>query len=267
MNDNNSCPECPPPGLPGWLATFSDLMTLLLTFFVLLLSFAKTESAKYESALGSIRDAFGGNIIKKGDVFIKGKSPSDAPTMMESEQLIRPFPIEFFSTEGMLDKYEVNRFSDESLLNIRKDLKEYSLTEDVFIYEMPEGIKVIFKDKIYFKKGSTEIQSIADTVYKNLIRLISNKKWIIFVQGHSSPGEVSLSGKNDALVLSSERAISITRSLIAKGISPEKITPVFYGDTKPSALLKSHAKWNRRVEFMIRQIDLQTPGYQVPSHL
>ena len=44
-----ACPKCEVciPGLPGWMGTFSDLVTLLLTFFVLLLSFAKTESAKF----------------------------------------------------------------------------------------------------------------------------------------------------------------------------------------------------------------------------
>jgi len=54
------CPKCPPckPGLPGWMATFSDMITLLLTFFVLLLSFAKTESAKYEAALGGLSHYF-----------------------------------------------------------------------------------------------------------------------------------------------------------------------------------------------------------------
>ena len=48
--------KCPPceckAGLPAWLATFSDMMTLLLTFFILLVSFAKFETAKYEAALG-----------------------------------------------------------------------------------------------------------------------------------------------------------------------------------------------------------------------
>ena len=62
-SEEPECPECEicVPGLPGWMGTFSDLVTLLLTFFVLLLSFAKTESAKYEAALGSLRNTFGGN--------------------------------------------------------------------------------------------------------------------------------------------------------------------------------------------------------------
>ena len=85
-----NCPDCPPPeecpeGIPAWMATFADLVTLLLTFFVLLLSFAKTESAKYEAALGSIRNAFGGNVLQKGEVLKPGKSPDDQPTMIDAQ--------------------------------------------------------------------------------------------------------------------------------------------------------------------------------------
>lgn len=108
------CPPCPRP-LPLWLVTFSDLMSLLLTFFVLLLSMAKTETAKSQAAFGSIRDSFGGATLKQGEVYEKGKSSDDRPMMMESQDIIRPFPIEFLTTEGFFDKYEMNRESDEIL--------------------------------------------------------------------------------------------------------------------------------------------------------
>ena len=96
----------------GW-QPFSDLVTLLLTFFVLLLSFAKTESAKYEAALGSIRNAFGGNVLQKGEVIQLGKSTDNQPSMVESQAPVRPFPIEFLTMEGMLNKHEINRESTE----------------------------------------------------------------------------------------------------------------------------------------------------------
>ena len=92
MADAPKCPPCKP-GAPGWLATFSDLCTLLLTFFILLLSFAKTETAKYEAAIGSLRNAFGGNVLKAGEVMLAGKSPSDAHTMLYSDMPAKPFPI------------------------------------------------------------------------------------------------------------------------------------------------------------------------------
>ena len=67
-----SCPECPPvpdcvPGAPKWMATFSDLVTLLLTFFVLLYAMSKQDVHKFESVAGSIRKAFAGNAMKIGE--------------------------------------------------------------------------------------------------------------------------------------------------------------------------------------------------------
>ncbi len=136
------CPQCPPQGAPAWMATFSDMVTLLLTFFVLLLSFAKTETAKYEAALGSLRNAFGGNVLQKGEVLQLGKSPDDQPVMMDSPQPIKPFPIDFLTMEGMLDKHEINRASKEDLERMRDDLEDFNHGDAVIIYEMTEGITV-----------------------------------------------------------------------------------------------------------------------------
>lgn len=272
----SDCPpaKCPPcaPGLPGWMATFSDLVTLLLTFFVLLLSFAKTETAKYEAALGSIRDAFGGNVLQAGEVLQKGKSPDNFPTMMESQTPIQPFPIEFLTMEGILDSHEINRDSDEDLKKMKFDLKEYDLAESVDVYEESEGIKVRVKDKIYFKMGSIEIENekIAIPVYARLIKLLSEKNWTVFVIGHAARGEVAIDGKSDAYELSASRAIAVSRSLIRRGVSPDKITTAFYGDTKVENLVgrsqEENDAENRRVEFIIRKKDLVTDGHKVDAN-
>ncbi|MGL4475412.1 MAG: flagellar motor protein MotB [Shewanella sp.] len=50
---------CPPPGAPGWLATFADLMSLLMCFFVLLLSFSEMDVIKFKQLAGSMKFAFG----------------------------------------------------------------------------------------------------------------------------------------------------------------------------------------------------------------
>lgn len=55
--EENDCPECPQ--LPGWLATFADLMSLLMCFFVLLLSFSEMDVQKYKRVAGSLKFAFG----------------------------------------------------------------------------------------------------------------------------------------------------------------------------------------------------------------
>lgn len=58
MDDENEC-KCPPPGAPLWMTTFSDLMTLLMCFFVLLLSFSEMDVLKFKQIAGSMKFAFG----------------------------------------------------------------------------------------------------------------------------------------------------------------------------------------------------------------
>lgn len=58
MDDEQQC-KCPPPGLPAWLGTFADLMSLLMCFFVLLLSFSEMDVLKFKQIAGSMKFAFG----------------------------------------------------------------------------------------------------------------------------------------------------------------------------------------------------------------
>ncbi len=253
-----------PAGLPGWMATFSDLVTLLLTFFILLLSFAKTESSKYEAALGSLRNAFGGNVLQEGEVIHQGKSPDDDLTLMDSSKPARPFPIEFLTTEGFLNKHEINRESTEDLNLMSKDLREFKLLENVDIYEMSEGIKVVVRDKITFKKGSIIPDKIIVPVYDRLVQLLSQKDWVLFVIGHASIGEESEDGNLDAFGLSAQRASAVTKSLIKRGIRASKVTTIFHGDSRPfkvqSESTEINDKISRRVEFIIRKNDLSALG-------
>lgn len=260
-------PECEK-GLPAWMATFSDLVTLLLTFFVLLLSFAKTETAKYEAALGSIRNAFGGNVLKQGEVLQLGKSPDNSPTMLETQHPIRPFPIEFLTMEGLLDKHEINRESTETLDEMKQQLTNFDLADNVNVYEMPEGIKIKLKDKILFKEGTSEAADINIEIFEKIIKLMRENNWVIFVVGHSSLGEKGKDG-SDAFTLSSRRAIDVSRALIERGVRPEQITTVFYGDTRPDTGYGAGANTlqnlNRRVEFILRKVDISSPGHKVDS--
>ncbi|MDG3088889.1 flagellar motor protein MotB [Vibrio hannami] len=56
--DQDDC-NCPPPGLPAWMGTFADLMSLLMCFFVLLLSFSEMDVLKFKQIAGSMKFAFG----------------------------------------------------------------------------------------------------------------------------------------------------------------------------------------------------------------
>ena len=262
MADAPKCPPCKP-GAPGWLATFSDLCTLLLTFFILLLSFAKTETAKYEAAIGSLRNAFGGNVLKAGEVMRPGKSPSDAPTMIDSDMPAKPFPIEFLTAEGLLDKHEINRESDTQLNQLKKMLADNELSESANVYEMPETILVRMKDKVQFQRGSTGIDEINIQVFNHIVKMMRENNWNIMIEGHAEEGEVSSKG-GDAYTLSSERALAVSKLLIQRGVSANRITTIFYGDSRPQEKVNGKIS-DRRVEFLLKKADLRVEGRKVEA--
>lgn len=254
----DKCPPCKK-GAPEWMATFSDMCQLLLTFFILLLSFAKTETAKYEAAMGSIRNAFGGNVLKAGDVLRPGKSPDDAPTMIESDQPPRPFPIEFLTAEGLLDKHEVNRESDTQLAQVKAMLKDNDLSEEATVYEMPESITVRMRDRLVFKPNSTVLEKLDALVFERLIKMMKDNPWHLVIEGHAQKEE-----NGDAWGLSSQRASVVAQLLMKKGVAPERLTVVFYGDSRPQANPSNDPNIiNRRVEFLIRKVDLRQEGKKV----
>ncbi len=261
------CPECPPveeckEGAPEWMATFSDLVTLLLTFFVLLYAMSKTDESKFQSVAGSIRKAFAGNAMKIGETIQLGKSPDDAPTMIESQDPVEPFPIDLLTTEGILDKQEINRESDESLEEMKKVLADYNLSESVVVYQMAEGIKVRIKDKIVFKQGSTQIADRSFIpVFDKVTNLMRDNDWTLFVEGYADSGETATGDASIGPdILSARRVQEVTRALVKRGVRPEKITSVFYGDSRAVA-----NDTNRKVEFMLRKRDLKTEGRRVRS--
>lgn len=62
--DCPDCPACPPVGAPAWMATFADMATLLMAFFVLILAFANFDEVSFKKLAGSMRDAFGVQLIQ-----------------------------------------------------------------------------------------------------------------------------------------------------------------------------------------------------------
>jgi chemotaxis protein MotB len=86
--EDEECPKCPPVGAPAWMATFADLATLLMAFFVLILSFAEMNVPKFKQISGSLKDSFGVQRIvpvveqPKGTTVLEMSfSPSPSPSV------------------------------------------------------------------------------------------------------------------------------------------------------------------------------------------
>ena len=87
----DDCPKCPPKGAPAWMATFADMATLLMAFFVLILSFAEFNVPKFKQISGSLKNAFGVQRVlpvveqPKGTTILSlNFSPSPSPSVQET---------------------------------------------------------------------------------------------------------------------------------------------------------------------------------------
>jgi len=84
------CPKCPPVGAPAWMATFADMATLLMAFFVMILSFAEMNVPKFKQISGSLKDSFGVQRLipvveqPEGTTVLEMRfSPSPSPSVTE----------------------------------------------------------------------------------------------------------------------------------------------------------------------------------------
>jgi chemotaxis protein MotB len=87
----DDCPKCPPQGAPAWMSTFADMATLLMAFFVLILSFAEFNVPKFKQISGSLKNAFGVQRVlpvveqpKGTTVLSLNFSPSPSPSVQET---------------------------------------------------------------------------------------------------------------------------------------------------------------------------------------
>jgi len=149
--EEEECPKCPPPGAPAWMATFADMATLLMAFFVLILSFAEFNVPKFKQISGSLKNAFGVQKVipvveqpKGTTVLSLNFSPSPAPSVVNnmkqqtSEAEQKNLDLKSDITEG-----------DSTKSNSKEDLDAKELASEIIKNISSNDVKVeIAGDKV-----------------------------------------------------------------------------------------------------------------------
>ena len=171
--EEEECPKCPPQGAPAWMATFADMATLLMAFFVLILSFAEFNVPKFKQISGSLKNAFGIQRVvpvveqpKGTTVLALNFSPSPAPSVTKN---LRQQTSD--SEQKNLDlKSEIDE-GDSAKSNSKETLDAKELSEEIIDQVQSDDVKVeTINDKVLVSvntenKSSEEISKlIKDTV-------------------------------------------------------------------------------------------------------
>ena len=230
-------PEDAPPceeGAPGWVVTFGDMMSLLLTFFILLLSFATMEKIKYKVLAGSIQTAFG----------VQEVSPTF--TRPQSRKVIaKEFSMKF-ETKTLLDGMKK--------VEERQTVRTPSGRVDIEVFEDYRGVVVSIGEKHMFQPGKADLRPEIWRFLEEVLDVATDNNAQMQVEAHtdSIPIKTKAFPSNDHL--SSARSLAVIEYLVNRRpeISPMRLEAIAAGSTRPRFpnLTARGREQNRRVEMV-----------------
>lgn len=225
-------------GTPAWLTTYCDLMTLMLSFFVILVSFATFDQGRVIKLVGSFRGAFkilpGGYKTDPGDQVIE-----------PGREMIQTF-----------------REYGEVLTRIRGVVAKEGLNQGVELTMTDTGIETYIADYVLFglQPGNADLVPEMEPFLDELAEVVRQKQYVVRIEGHTDDRFVGTAKFPSSWELSTARAVNILRYFIDRGgISPLRLSAAGfgkYGSLFPNDTPECRAK-NRRVMIYLEQSELE----------
>lgn len=223
-------------GVPEWVVTYGDLMSLLLCFFILLAAFSELKQPReYRKAIESIQEALGfegglGQIINLGN-----PRNSQINRMRQKASMAGERPS-------------------------RSDINESNISgRDQTVSRVHEGNRWLIGGTITFEAGSAELTEQGKSKLRDAAEKMRGGSRKVLLRGHAW-GMADRSTGLDLKAMSFERARSVERFLIGEcDVRSEILLPVAVGDTEPLGTGGSATEavgQNRRVEIMVTEVQL-----------
>ena len=224
--------ECPA-GSPAWMTTYGDMMTLLLCFFVLLVSMSTMEIEKFRAAAASLKGAL---------------------SVLPFQESVRPQPVTPKAADHI--KKSDARRRQKAVARLRRIIEQKNLGQFITVRETEQGVHITIGDPALFDSGRainrSDIYSVLDAVTEVIHSGTGDES--IRVEGHTDNVPINTAQYSDNWELSIARSLSVIRYIRAKQvIDPRRLRPVGCGEFHPVATNRTpegRAR-NRRVEIYI----------------
>lgn len=222
--------DSPPPGAPAWMTTYGDMMTLLMTFFVLIVSFSTMQEAGFKAAMGSLQGALG--------VLTANTSDFMMTKIVHPENMFAFLANKPRQTTGSISKD----------LNFLSKIKGASLDMD------KRGLHIILPANILFDSGTAEIKKDSHETLKQLGAFLFENDVDFIIEGHTDNTPISTTEFPSNWELSVARATAVMKFLHSSCALPyEKVSVAGFAEFKPlvSNDTPEGRIENRRVEIVI----------------
>ncbi len=264
-------PEEEKPGIPAWVVTFADLMSLLMCFFVLLLSFSEIDAHKFKQIAGELSKAFGVQREVPALEIPQGTSPifdtfSPAPpeptVVNEIKQTTtdqQPELQTLKSPDEQAVQEAVQDTMDASMARILEVLEPAIIDGRINVSQEQRRIVIRIEEKGSFPSGSAQLTWEFEGLLLDMAEVLADMPGDLAIEGHTDDVPIRTDRFYSNWDLSAARAAAVANVLLAREqVSPDRIRVTGLADTEPRVANTSpeNRAQNRRVEIVI---DLSEP--------
>ena len=255
-----------------WLLTYADMLTLMFALFMVLYSISSVNISKYESLQQSLKAAFSGSVLSGGKSIMQSGSESTkahTPATAEVPSIVPltpniPKPTDTSAAQiskAMLAASAAKQ-EQEDFRKLKQQLDAYSKAhgfgnEVQAVIEQRGLVVRVLTDKLLFDSGSATLQSAGLPLLQEMSRLLNvDHKHPITVEGNTDNQPIQSSQFPSNWELSTDRATTVVRYLIANGVADQRLSAAGYADLHPlasNATAAGRAR-NRRVDIVLDRI-------------
>lgn len=214
----------------GWVMTYADMMSLLLTFFVLIVSFSSLQHSKFQQAAQSLQEAFG--LLDHQESVIEFRNPV--------------YPDRPDDSNDIAVYYEMQELEQVIL--------DQGLDKEVEIQLQENGVMFRIQAPFLFGSGQAELREEPRKVLDELSALFRKFPYLVRIEGHTDSVPINSEQYPSNWELSAARAVTVARYFQGLGLPPERIAATGYGEYQPiddNATTEGRGK-NRRVEIFLQ---------------
>ncbi len=214
-------------GLDIWVMTYGDMMSLLLTFFILLVSFSSIQESKFRDAMISLQTAFGVETFP--------------PTVVRLPEIVPPPP------------HAPAADVQSKVQELEQSLLAAGLDRQVDVRVTEKGVAFRIKAPFLFESGQADLRPAATALLDTLAGFLSQMEQTVRVEGHTDSVPIRTTRFPSNWELSAARAIAVARHFQGRGVPPARLLAAGYGEYRPvadNATVEGRER-NRRVELFL----------------
>lgn len=246
-------------GLPDWFGTYSDMVTLLLTFFILLFSMASVDNVKFSEVAKSLSSSFSMVNLSSGDSILSNSGKSIFTVDFTNSSKNKPEQKEKYieQAEQMVVDAEqqiADKKMDIAKEEIRQAIEAQGIEDKVQVIEEKDFILVRLDSEIFFDSGSAEIRPEGIPVLAALSEVLKGIDTDILISGHTDNVPINTLLYKTNWELSTARATTVVRYFVYDlNLDPTKFTATGNGEFQPIGDngTADGRQQNRRIEIKI----------------